>query len=147
MFRSACRTNGLSELRSWTREILQRLWGCPSVRMRDSLNLIQRNDLGAEWIDHHDDLLLSFILLFRMVNLRDLPIVRDDVLWSFCLSLRMVWWNPHVHGICCHAYEILRWGWRQDPSLCRITTNGRPPWESSIGYLELTARLSVKKTQ
>ena len=48
--------------------------------MRDSLNLIQRNDLGAEWIDHHDDLLLSFILLFGMVNLRDLPIERDDIL-------------------------------------------------------------------
>ena len=30
--------------------------------MRDSLNLIQSNDLGAEWTDHHTDLLLSFAL-------------------------------------------------------------------------------------
>ena len=28
--------------------------------MRDSLNHIQGNDLGAEWIDHHADLLLLF---------------------------------------------------------------------------------------
>ena len=32
------------------------------LEMRDSLNLIQGNDLGAEWIDHHIDLLLSFAL-------------------------------------------------------------------------------------
>ena len=32
------------------------------LEMRDSLNLIQGNDLGAEWIDHHTDLLLSFAL-------------------------------------------------------------------------------------
>ena len=51
--------------------------------MRDSLNLIQRNDLDAEWIDHHDDLLLSFILLFGMVNLRDLHIKSDDVFEAF----------------------------------------------------------------
>ena len=30
------------------------------VRMRDSLNHIQGNDLGAGWIDHHTDLLLLF---------------------------------------------------------------------------------------
>ena len=30
--------------------------------MRDSLNLIQGNDSGAEWIDHHIDLLVSFAL-------------------------------------------------------------------------------------
>ena len=52
----------LSELSSSTREILQCLWGWLSVRMRDSLNLIQSNDLGAEWIDHHANLLLSFAL-------------------------------------------------------------------------------------
>ena len=33
------------------------------LEMRDSLNLIQGNDLGAEWIDHHTDLLLSFALV------------------------------------------------------------------------------------
>ena len=32
------------------------------LEIRDSLNLIQGNDLGAEWIDHHTDLLLSFTL-------------------------------------------------------------------------------------
>ena len=32
------------------------------LEMRDSLNLIQGNDLGAECIDHHTDLLLSFAL-------------------------------------------------------------------------------------
>jgi hypothetical protein len=32
------------------------------LEIRDSLNLIQGNDLGAEWIDHHTDLLLSFAL-------------------------------------------------------------------------------------
>ena len=46
--------------------------------MRDLLNLIQRNDLGTEWIDHHVDLLLLFAYV-GMVNLSDLPIVeRDD---------------------------------------------------------------------
>ena len=43
--------------------------------MRDSLNRIQSNDLGAGWIDHHTDLLLLFALLYGMVNLSDLPIV------------------------------------------------------------------------
>ena len=43
--------------------------------MRDSLNRIQGNDLGAGWIDHHTDLLLLFALLYGMVNLSDLPIV------------------------------------------------------------------------
>ena len=43
--------------------------------MRDSLNRIQGNDLGAGWIDHHTDLLLLFTLLYGMVNLSDLPIV------------------------------------------------------------------------
>jgi hypothetical protein len=32
------------------------------LELRDSLNLIQGNDLGAEWIDHHTDLLSSFAL-------------------------------------------------------------------------------------
>jgi hypothetical protein len=32
------------------------------LEMRDSLNHIQGNDLGAEWIDHHADLLLLFAL-------------------------------------------------------------------------------------
>ena len=32
------------------------------LEIRDSLNLIQGNDLGAEWIDHRTDLLLSFAL-------------------------------------------------------------------------------------
>ena len=56
----------LSKLSSSTREILLCLWGWPSVRMRDSLNHIQGNDLGAEWIDHHADLLLLFT--FAMWN-------------------------------------------------------------------------------
>ena len=43
--------------------------------LRDSLNRIQGNDLGAGWIDHHTDLLLLFALLYGMVNLSDLPIV------------------------------------------------------------------------
>ena len=43
--------------------------------MRDSLNRIQGNDLGAGWIDHHTDLLLLFALLCGMINLSDLPIV------------------------------------------------------------------------
>ena len=30
--------------------------------MQDFLNHIQGNDLGAEWIDHHVDLLLLFAL-------------------------------------------------------------------------------------
>ena len=32
------------------------------LELRDSLNLVQGNDLGAEWIDHHTDLLISFAL-------------------------------------------------------------------------------------
>ena len=39
--------------------------------MRDSLNSIQGNDLGAGWIDHHTDLLLLFALLYGMVNLSE----------------------------------------------------------------------------
>ena len=79
----------LSELGSSTREILQCLWGWPSVRMRDSLNHIQGNDLGAGWIDHHTDLLLLFALLCGMVNLSDLPIV-ERRRSKPCLNLRMV---------------------------------------------------------
>ena len=85
----ACRINGLSELGSLTREILQCLWGWPSVRMRDSLNHIQGNDLGAGWIDHHTDLLLLFALLYGMVNLSDLPIV-ERRRSKPCLNCRMI---------------------------------------------------------
>ena len=46
------------------------------LEIRDSLNLIQGNDLGAGWIDHHTDLLLLFALLCGKVNLSDLPIVK-----------------------------------------------------------------------
>lgn len=71
-------------------KILHCLWGRPRVKMRDSLNHIQGNDLGAGWIDHHTDLLLLFSLLYGMVNLSDLPIVER---WRSkpCLNLRMVW--------------------------------------------------------
>ena len=58
--------------------------------MRDSLNRIQGNDLGAGWIDHHTDLLLLFALLYGMVNLSDLPIV-ERRRSKPCLSLRMVY--------------------------------------------------------
>ena len=85
----ACRINGFSDPSSSTREILQCLWGWPSVRMRDSLNHIQGNDLGAGWIDHHTDLLLLFALLYGMVNLSDLPIVERRRAKP-CLNLRMV---------------------------------------------------------
>ena len=61
----------------------------PSVSMRDSLNCVHGNDLGAGWIDHHTDLLLLFALLYGMVNLSDLPILerRRSKPW---LNLRMV---------------------------------------------------------
>ena len=59
------------------------------VRMRDALNHIQGNDLGAGWIDHHTDLLLLFALLYGMVNLSDLPIV-ERRRSKPCLKLRMV---------------------------------------------------------
>ena len=55
--------------------------------MRDSLNHIQGNDLGAGWIDHHTDLLLLFALLYGMVNLSDLPIV-ERRRSKPCLNLR-----------------------------------------------------------
>ena len=92
----------LSELGSSTREILQCLWGWPSVRMRDSLNHIQGNDLGAGWIDHHTDLLLLFALLYGMVNLSDLPIV-EKRRPKPCLNLRMVWQFSLVHGSHCQS--------------------------------------------
>jgi hypothetical protein len=38
--------------------------------MRDSLNLIQGNDLGAIWLGHHDDLLLSIVHLLLVGVLR-----------------------------------------------------------------------------
>ena len=57
--------------------------------MRDSLNHIQGNDLGAGWIDHHTDLLLLFALIYGMVNLSDLPIV-ERRRSNPCLNLRMV---------------------------------------------------------
>ena len=57
--------------------------------MRDSLNHIKGNDLGAGWIDHHTDLLLLFALLYGMVNLSDLPIV-EGRRSKPCLNLRMV---------------------------------------------------------
>ena len=98
----ACRIHGLSELGSLTREILQCLRGWPSVRMRDSLNHIQGNDLGAGWIDHHTDLLLLFALLYGMVNLSDLPMVE----WRQPkpgLNLRMVWQFSLVQGSRCQS--------------------------------------------
>ena len=58
--------------------------------MRDSLNHVQGNDLGAGWIDHHTDLLLLFALLYGMVNLSDLPIV-ERRRSKPCLNLRMVY--------------------------------------------------------
>ena len=57
--------------------------------MRDSLNHIQGNDLGAGWIDHHTDLLLLFALLYGMVNLTELSIV-ERRRSKPCLNLRMV---------------------------------------------------------
>ena len=57
--------------------------------MRDLLNCIHGNDLGAGWIDHHTDLLLLFALLYGMVNLSDLPIV-ERRRSKPCLKLRMV---------------------------------------------------------
>ena len=57
--------------------------------MRDSLNHIQGNDLGVEWIDHHADLVLLFALLYEMVNLCDLPVVEQRQSKP-CLNLRMV---------------------------------------------------------
>ena len=99
---------GLQNLRihpnlgSSTREILQCLWGWPSVRMRDSLNHIQGNDLGAGWIDHHTDLLLLFALLYGMVNLSDLPIV-ERRRSKPCLNLRMVCPFSLVQGSCCQS--------------------------------------------
>ena len=85
----ACRISGSFELSSWTRGSLQCLWGWTSVRMWDSLNHMQGNDLGKEWIDHHADLLLLFALLCGMVNLSDLPIV-ERRRSKPCLNLRMV---------------------------------------------------------
>ena len=58
--------------------------------MRDSLNHIQGNDLGAGWIDHHTDLLLLFALLYGMVNLSDLPIVERRRSKS---SLNLEWYK------------------------------------------------------
>ena len=43
--------------------------------MRDSLNHIQGNDLGAGWIDHHTGLLLLFASAIWDGTLSDLPIV------------------------------------------------------------------------
>ena len=48
--------------------------------MRDSLNHVQGNDLGAGWIDHHADLLLLFAFVIwdgksRVTYLQQ----RDDV--------------------------------------------------------------------
>ena len=57
--------------------------------MRDSLNHVQGNDLGAGWIDHHADLLLLFALLCGMENLSDLPIV-ERRRSKPCINLRMV---------------------------------------------------------
>ena len=65
--------------------------------MRDLLNHIQGNDLGAGWIDHHTDLLLLFALLCGMVNLSDLPIVKRRRSKPY-LNLRMVRMFPLVQG-------------------------------------------------
>ena len=65
--------------------------------MRDSLNHIQGNDLGAGWIDHHTDLLLLFTLLYGMVNLSDLPIV-ECRRSKPCLNLRMADGGNHVQA-------------------------------------------------
>ena len=56
----ACTINGLFRTQFMDKRNSAMLWGWPSVRIRDSLNHIQGNDLGAGWIDHHADLLLLF---------------------------------------------------------------------------------------
>ena len=111
----------LSELSSSTREILDCSWGWPSVRMRDSLNHIQGNDLGAGRIDHHTDLLLLFALLYGMVNLSDLPIV-ERRRSKPCLNLS-----------CCTRQLLPIVGYtvrfNPDPFSTGETINGWPPWD------------------
>ena len=63
MFYSACRINGFTQTQFEDKRNFCK--ACEDARLleiRDSLNLIQGNDLGVEWIDHHTDLLLSFTL-------------------------------------------------------------------------------------
>ena len=134
----------LSELSKSTIEILQCLWGWPSVRMRDSLNHIQGNDLGAGWIDHHTDLLLLFALLYGMVNLSDLPIVERQRSKP-CLNLRMVWQLfPCTRQLLPTIGYTVRFN--PDPFLAGQTINCWPAWDID-SWLVLAPDPSAKKTQ
>ena len=63
MFCSAYRINGFTRTQfEDKRNFCKACEDARVLEIRDSLNLIQGNDLGAEWIDHHTDLLLSFTL-------------------------------------------------------------------------------------
>ena len=132
----------LSKLGSSTREILQCWWGWPSVSMRDSLNCIHGNDLGAGWIDHHTDLLLLFALLCVMVNLSDLPIV-ERRRSKPCLNLRMVWqFSPCTRQFLPTVGYTVRFN--PDPFPAGETVNGWPPWDID-SCLVLAPDLSAKR--
>ena len=53
LFCLVCRNHGITRTQFVEKLNMQCLWGCPTVRMRDPLNHIQGNVLGAGWIDHH----------------------------------------------------------------------------------------------
>lgn len=79
----------LSELGSRTSEILQSLWGCPSVRIRDSLSAY---DVMIQVRDGLAPIPETSIMNYRMLmeNQSDLPIVKWRRSLKPCLSLRMV---------------------------------------------------------
>ena len=112
--------------------------------MRDSLNHIQGNDLGAGWIDHHTDLLLLFALLYGMVNLSDFPIVER---WRSkpCLNLRMVWhFFPYTRQLLPIVGHTVRM--KPDPFPAGETINWWPPWYID-SCLVLAPYPSAMKTQ
>ena len=123
-------------------KILHCLWGWPSVRMRDSQNRIQGNDLGAGWIDHHTDLLLLFALLYGMVNLSDLPIV-EWRRFKPCLNLG-IGIVPCTRQLLPTVGYTVRFN--PDPFSAGETINRWPPWDID-SCLVLAPDPSAKKTQ
>ena len=65
MFGSACRTLGFTQTQFEDKRNSECCENDRVLETRDSLNLVQGNDSGAEWIDHHTDLLWSFALAIR----------------------------------------------------------------------------------
>ena len=125
-------------------KFLQCLWGWPSVRMWDSPNHVQGNDLGAGWIDHHTDLLLLFALLYGMVKSEWLTYSRETTILNLVQTLE--WYDNFPLYEAVFANRRSYGEDQPDPFPVGETINCWPPWDID-SCLVLAPDPSAKKTQ